>query len=279
MNNIERIIRYLSNEMEKEEQQNFKELLASDPDLMEEYRSILRIWEIAKEKLTLDDLPEGEDREELIAAVIAASDVQFYGTGESAEDELNFQSRLKEIIAEKDSEKNKKPGNSFPLNYKTGLLLAAAIALLFLIFRPSVNLKEQAISYYDPSNDPLLELYSLQTRSDDSKALQMVKQRKYETARNFFETNQETINQNDVAALFYAVTCYETGNRGKAFDLLTELSGSGQEDVSYHATWYLALFYIDQDQKEMALPYLERLSEKEGIFKQKTRKLIRKSGQ
>ena len=186
---------------------------------------------------------------------------------------------MKEIMAEKHSEKNKKHRNSLPLNYKTGLLLAAAIALLFLIFRPSVNLNELAISYYDPTNDPLLELYSLQTRSDDTKALQLVKQRKFETARDFFETNQETINQNSVAALFYAITCYETGEPGKAFDLLIQLSKSGQKDVSYHATWYLALFYIGQNQKEMALPYLNRLSDKEGVFKHKARKLIRKSGQ
>ncbi len=279
MNNIEPIIKYLSNEMEAEEQQNFENLLASDPDLMEEYRSILRVWEITKEKLTLDDLPEGEDREELIASIMAAYDVQHYGSGESTEDERNFKSRLKEVMADKDSEKNKKTGNSFPLNYKTGLLLAAAIALLFVIFRPSENLNELAISYYDPSNDPLLELYSLQTRSDDTKALQLVKQRDYETARDLFETNQETINDNSGAALFYAITCYETGDPGKAFDLLTELSRSAQEDVSYHATWYLGLFYIDQNKKERALPYLERLSEKEGVFKRKAQKLIRKSDQ
>jgi hypothetical protein len=277
MNNIERIIKYLSNEMDAEEQHLFKEQLSSDSDFMEEYRSIRRIWDITKEKLTLKELSEVKTREELIAAVNAAHDISFYGTERTSDKEKSFQAQLQEIMNQKHSDKSASRKKNVELYYKGGLLIAAAIALLLLIFRPSSDLKDVALSYYDPSNDPLLELYTQQTRSQNRKALHFFKEGDYESARYYFEESYPTAEQSDVNALFYAITCYETGESEVAVELLNHLLIAGEDTIVYHAKWYLALIYIGQDQQEMALPYLHQISEKEGIFRNKAEKLIKKS--
>jgi hypothetical protein len=279
MNNIERIIKYLSNEMDAEEQRLFKEQLSSDSDFMEEYRSIYRIWEIAKEKLTLEELSELDEKEELIAAVIAAHDVSLYGSDRTSEKEKAFQAQLEEIMKKRPSDRGAHRKKNIQLYYLSGLLAAAAITILILVFRPSTDLQETALSYYDPSNDPLLELYAQQTRSQNLKALHLFKEGNYESARYYFEENQPLIEQNDITSLFYAITCYETGEADMAEELLHHLLIAGEDSIAYHAKWYLALIYISQDQQEMALPYLHEISETEGIFRQKAEKIIKKSDQ
>lgn len=278
MNNIERIIKYLSNEMDAEEQRLFKERLSSDSGFKEEFRSIRRIWDITKEKLTLKGLSEVDKREELIAAVIAAHDISFYGTERKSDREKSFQAQLEEIMNQRPTNKGVHRRANYRIYYKAGLLVAAAITLLLLILRPSSDLQEVALSYYDPSNDPLLELYTQQTRSQNMKALHFFREGKYETARYYFEENQPPAEQNDVTALFYAISCYETGEADMAVELLHRLLEAGEDAIAYHAKWYLALIYISQDQQIKALPHLNELSEMEGIFSQKAGKLIRKSG-
>ena len=274
MNNIERIIKYLSNEMDVEEKRLFKERLSSDSDFMEEYRSIRRIWDITKEKLTLKELSDIEQREELIAGVTAAHDISLYGTERRSDKEKSFQAQLEEIMTQRPSDKSVHRKKYLRLYYKSGLLIAAAITLLLLIFRPSSDLQEIALSYYDPSNDPLLELYTQQTRSQNLKALHFFREGKYEAARHYFIDNQPPADQNDVTALFYAITCYETGEADLATELLHHLLSTGENDIAYHAKWYLALIYIIQEQQLMALPYLHQISEMEGVFRQKAEKLI-----
>jgi hypothetical protein len=277
MNNIERIIKYLSNEMDAEEQRLFKEQLSSDSDFMEEYRSIRRIWDITKEKLTLEGLSEANTREELIAAVIAAHDISLYGTDRISEKEKAFHAQLEEIMKKRPSDRGALRKKNMQFYYLSGLLAAAAITMLILVFRPSTDLQETALSLYDPSNDPLLELYTQQTRSQNLKALHFFRESDYEAARFYFEKNQPPADQNDITSLFYAITCYETGEAAIATELLNDLLIVGEDTIVYHAKWYLALIYISQDQKEMALPYLHEISETEGIFRQKAKEIIQKS--
>lgn len=277
MNNIERIIKYLSNEMDAEEQRLFKEQLSSDSGFMEEYGSIRRIWDITKEKLTLKELSEVDKREELIAAVTAAHDISLYGIDRTSDKEKSFQAQLEEIMNHRPSEKGVLSKTKYRTYYTVGLLVAATITLLFLIFRPSSDLQDVALSYYDPSNDPLLEMYTQQTRSQNLKALHFFREGKYEAARYYFEENQPPPEQNDISTLFYAITLYETGEADKATEMMNHLLIVDEDSIAYHTKWYLALIYINQDQQEKALPYLHQLSEKEGFFRQKAEKLIKKS--
>lgn len=279
MSNIKKIIRYISGEMEREEQEQFREQLSSDSGLMEEYRSVSSIWEMTKEKLTLTNLPDGKKRDELIAAVIAEHDIATYGTGISSEKESAFQSKLENIMSRQPSEQNRSPAKRpWPFYGAAALLMAAAIALMVIIFIPKSDLNELAFSYYDPVNDPLIELYTSQTRSQEIKALDLFKEGRYEAARLSFENDLPSgKHDDDIISLFYAITCYETGEPIKALELLEELSESSSDTVSYHAKWYLSLIYIMQDQKNKAQLSLEELAEKDGWNRKKVKMLLNRS--
>jgi len=278
MSNIKNIIRYISNEMDREEKEQFRELLSSDSALMEEYRSVFRIWEMTKEKLSLADLPDDKERDALIAAIIAEHDIATYGTGISSEKESAFQSKLENIMSKQPSQKSRSPSDRpWRLYGGAALLMAAAIALMVIIIIPKSDLKNLAFSYYDPVNDPLLELYTLQTRSQDIKALGFLKEGRYEDARTNLENIISSEKEDEILSLFYAITCYETNEPGKALELLEELSESRNDTVSYHAKWYLSLIYIMQDQENTAQLRLEELAKTEGWYRKKAKILLNRS--
>jgi tetratricopeptide (TPR) repeat protein len=277
MSNIKNIIRYISDEMEREEHEQFRKQLSSDSVLMEEYRSVLRIWEMTKEKLTLTDLPDIAQREELIAAVIAEHDIATYGTGITSEKESAFQLKLKNIMSGQPSKKSRSPAKRPWRLYGTAALLMAASIAFMVIIIPKTNLKNLAYSYYDPANDPLLELYTFQTRSQDIKAIGFLKEGRYEDARTNFENIISSGEDDEIILLFYAITCYETNEPGKAIELLEELSESSNDTVSYHAKWYLSLMYIMQDQKNRAQLSLEELAETDGWYRKKIKTLLNRS--
>ena len=274
MNNIDTIIKYLSGDLELLSRAEFEKALETIPDLAEEYRSILKIWQLTKKQLAIDDLPDSSEREELIATVLAAHDVEFYRNKAISKKEQELKDELDRIMSTetiKPTVVNKKPGRVI---YRLSVMVAALAAILLITLLPGPDLNQLASTYYDPMDDPDLDFYALTSRSVTANGIFLFKEGEFQTARNFFESNLEEMIP--MEELFYALSCYETGDQQKAISLLDGLTLSNEYAVSYKTKWYLSLIHIKTGDKQKAIKLLSEVQEDEGIYQRKSKKLLRK---
>jgi len=282
MNKIEPIIKYLSGEMDQQEASRFDLLRSADPELEKTFQSIQKIWEITRENLMLEDLPEEKIRDQLIAEVIAQHDIERYRDQKLSKKAETFRSSLEKAEAAAHRQEGMQDGRprSKWLQTSTILLTAACLVLLFLVLRPSTSLRELAVSYYDPVESELVSQYAFKTRSNEARALQFFRDRNFDAARYYFEIDMETIKNDPMARLFYGITCHETGDTEQAIAVLDPLARSTISDstakASYHAKWYLSLILVNEGKTEKAIPFLIELSRTEGPFNKNSTRLMRK---
>ena len=276
MNITEKIIQYLSGEMDQEEARQFEQLLSSDPEMEEEFRSVSRIWEITRKNLLLEDLPEEKIRDQLIAEVIAQQDIEYYGTEDENDQEKNFRLALQKAEQMYDQEQARKSGRKRRPNYTAMLLAAASIALLVVITWPQTSLQEKAIDLQRSSETELSSQHGFKTRSNEAKGLQFFRDGDYSAAKAYFKLSEENTKKDPAAQLFYALACWKTGEQDSAVSLLSDLMLSDSSTVSYQAKWYLSLLWIEKEQTGQAIPLLIELSRTEGSYRKESTKLLRK---
>lgn len=291
MNNTDKIITYLSGEMKQGEADQFDLLRSSDPELENAFQSIKKIWEITRENLMLENLPEEKIRDQLIAEVMAHHDIERYRNLAPTKKTKAFRSALEKAET---ATLHPQDSRSWRFHLPTILLAAASLVLLFLVLRPSTNLRELAVAYYDPAGSELASQHAFKTRSNEALALQFFRDRNYKAARYYFEIDLQTIDNDPMARLFYGLSCHETGDTEKAIAVLKELATSaataqagssrqtdnyGQADTAaYHAKWYLSLILVNEGKTGEAIPFLIDLSRTEGPFNKKSTRLLRKTG-
>ncbi|MEX2370275.1 MAG: tetratricopeptide repeat protein [Bacteroidales bacterium] len=276
MVNTENIIKYISSEMETEERKIFEQRLTSDSVLEGEYKSVLLIWNIAKEKLLIEELPDKSNRDELIASIIAEIDIERYRNTEPTQQEHVLLAQLNKVAEKYVSEKKSFTSKSYRLIYKTGLFIAAVSTLLVLILWPERELQDLAEAYYNPANSALLDQFAGTTRSQNLLAMEYFKEGEYGKARVLFENDSLPGKNNPAIKMFYAITCFETGEPSRAMELLKTLTHLENTTIPYHASWYLAIYHIMEDQPGKAVEYLNQLTDHEGIYRRKSAKLIRR---
>lgn len=287
MNNTDKIIAYLSGEMEQSEADQFELFRSTDPELENAFQAIRKIWEMTRENLMLEYLPEEKIRDQLIAEVMAHHDIEQYRNTAPSKKTTAFRSALEKAAASMQEPGNKKDSRPGRISLPTILLAAASLVLLVLVIRPATDLRELAISYYDPSGSTLASQHAFKTRSNEAQALLFFRDGDYKTARYYFEAYPDAIADDPMAQLFYGITCHETGDTEKAVTILQNLatqgtsgqeSSSGRSDtVSYHAKWFLSLILVNEGKTEEAIPFLIDLSRTEGPFNKKSTRLLQKT--
>lgn len=281
MNNIAKIIIYLSGEMDREEASRFELLRSTDPELENEFQSVRKIWELTRENLMLEDLPEEKIRDQLIAEVLAHHDIAMYGDKADTKNTESFRTALRKAESAAGQEEKQQHSRLKWANTTTLLLAAASLVLLVLVLRPSSSLQELAVNYYDPSGSNLALQHAFKTRSNEARALQFFRNMNYDAAEYYFEISPETIEKDPMARLFYGISCYENGDLDKALAVLEDLADPGisknPDSAAYHASWYMSLILLKEGKIEDAIPYLVDLSRSPGPYNKKSTKLLRKT--
>lgn len=275
MKNIDHIIRYLAGEIEEDEKVAFEKRVTTDPEFGKQVKEVKTIWKVIKNELSLEDLTGKESKEELIAAVMAEQDIHEYGNRSPSENERSFMRISDELVNEAGSQGVARPG-LFKPDFRKGLLLAAAVAVLLILSRPLQSPRRLADTYYKPTELALLEEQPLQTRNEVARAAGFFLDGNYKAARYFMEKGGIPGVEKPVTGLMYAISCYETSDTTYSIKLLKQLAAIAEAPVSYEARWYLSLILIRQNHSEMALPYLSELSAEDGKYREKSKKIIRR---
>jgi len=105
----------------------------------------------------------------------------------------------------------------------------------------------------------------------------IVKYRKgdyYGAALSFSEA-MKTDSSSFAVKFYQGITQIALGNYSSAVNLLENITGS-ETEYGKDACWYLGLAYLKLGEKEKALKYLIPLSESQGFYRDKARKIVRR---
>lgn len=276
MKNIDNIIKYLSGEMTPEESEKFKKELSGNSELQSEFESVSAIWSEIRQHLQLKEKPDSAERELLIAEILAEHDVRLYGEKPETNKEKAFRKKLNQsmIDAEKPvTQKRKIPPRIYSM---VSLMAAAVIAVMVMIVRPTPDIEELTLSYYQPATDQIFSDVSGASRSGVASAMALFKQGNYAAARS--QAFEEMIKYPDISEIqiLYALTCYESGNFSEAESHLLAIVDSKTGEAVASAKWYMSLLYLKTGDTGKAESVLEKLKSEDGNYQKKASKLLKK---
>ncbi len=277
MNNIEKIIKYLSDEMHAEESDQFRKELSINSDFSMEYESISNIWKEFQKQLKLEDGPESMDREQLIAEVMAEHDIQFYKQDSVTKKELAFKRKLKQSMTDVQKTTVKEKSRPGPkLISMISLMAAASIAVMILVLSPSPDLGMLTNQYYHPTEDPIFEPFQNRSRSSNSSVMYLFRQGDYKAAKSMISDEMKKYPDFTELKLLYALSCYELDDFIEAEKNLLQIIETNEGVIAETSRWYLALLNLHNGNNNKASVYLETIKKSGETYKKEAKKLLRK---
>lgn len=266
----EQIIRYLSDEMSQGEQDLFKEQLANDSMLYKEYDTIKQVWEILSRQLKVSGISSASNNDERIAEILAEHDIENLKNKKASSREKNFTRLVEEIIEKKEANKEKSKNLKDYFRYSIFLLAAAVLAILII---PGKGLEVVVESYKNPQSDQHLVKLIDTYRSDKKNGIYYFARGDYEAARDYFLSNKQELSETE--SLLYSICLFETGSKEISIEILKSIAADGQNAIEEAGIWYLALYLVETNQQEAAIPYLEKISSSQGSYKKEAKRLLR----
>ncbi len=241
MNNVDRIIKYLSDELDRSESEAFKRDLASDPRLKEEFETVAQAYRLIGEELR-------------------------------RRDQEAFRKTLRTVM-EESLPIEKKGWRQRPLWFFL-LPAAASVALLTVLFLWKQSETDRLVSrYYHPENDPVVLALQQGTRGPEGSAIHLF------TTGNFREAQTACVQildcdpGNQRAMLFYLLSSLELEERDMALEWINGISIPADHQVGQAIHWYASLASAGSGMRDEALRRLELLTAEPGPYRKDAEKL------
>jgi len=276
MNNIEKIIKYLSGDMSPAENDQFQKELSANTDLSVEYGKVSSVWKIIQKQLTQEDGPESMDRDMLLAEIMAEHDVQFHQPNGETKKDLAFRKKLRQIMTEEDKPVTVKKRTSPRVISMISLMAAASIAVMFLVFNPSPDIGMLTNQYYQPTEDPVFEALQNRSRSGISSAMYMFTQGDYKASKVMLSDEMQKYPDFTELRLLYALSCYESNDFTEAKNSLQQIIENDEGEITEISRWYLALLNLHSGNNVEAEKHLKVLKDNGNLYQKEARKLLRK---
>lgn len=157
-------------------------------------------------------------------------------------------------------------------SWKTGLAIAAAIALLLMVWNPF----DSGDLYSQYAVHPPLALVEKNAASTFAQqAEQAYTSKNYVGAYSALTNLLEIESENVQAQLALGISALETGKTSEAQAIFSKLA-EGTSVLKSYGQWYLALSYIQQGENEKAKPILKGINNDEPSLKKKATELLTK---
>jgi len=268
MKYIDAILQYLNNEQSEDERRKFSRLIETDTEVQEELAQVLKAIKLIEDRLKIKG-PETIDKDELIAEICALSDVSGFK-------EMPLDNRIKTLKKKLDAIRYGKTVKRNPGKWNRGFLFlaAASVTLLFvMLFRVP---DESGIyhKYYHPEQDQCLRMFARAHSEEDLALIQFLNGQLSES-KEYFSRIVTSGNALSKDSLLLGITLYETGERDRAKELLSELTNSNSGVYNYAARWYLALYSIQSGDFNLAIELLTGLSEQDCLYTKDAKAIIK----
>jgi hypothetical protein len=240
MNYVDLILRYLSGELSQEETRDFKDELASNEELKQEFTEVSAAYDLIRDQL-------------------------------QHRDEQTFRQKLHSAMKRGQAPSSSPRYRIRPVWYAL-VALAAALALLLMVVPPRSD--ERIIDrYYTPEKDPVLQTLALDTRGDQETGILLFRNHRYGEAMDLLERMWMETPENKSLLLFYLLSAMEVDREGEAMDRIRELTLEADLPPDRAIAWYGSLALIKSDRRIEALEMLEPLIEVPGPYTSSAEKL------
>lgn len=241
MSYLDRIIKYLSGELSREESRAFEKDLESNAELKAAFEEHSAAYRLVQNQL-------------------------------QKRDEDAFQSKLVEAMS-----LNSQGHNSRTRALKSWWYIPPAVACvlaIFLIFIPAQPENETLFSrYYHPAKDPLVLAYYQDTRGRNEPGIRHYRQGNHKVAMDLLSKRFNEEQDNKMILLYYLLSSMELDRQGEVLELVSSEDSIGPDLVDQSISWYLSLALTKSDRREEALNLLRSLVQQEGPYHSDASKL------
>lgn len=247
MNDLERVICYLDNELTDNENKQFENDLTLDTQLR-------KTLELTKEvDATLAD-------RELLSFYEKLQHAKTEFKSEEMQDASKKQKSMNQVLL-----KNLRIGWNLRTIAATFIMIVASVTVLKLISKPSAD--EIFKQYYNKYEANVVTRSESTDNSTLVTAIQLYDKGSYTAAIQKFLNIIKTDANNTAARFFLGVSYLETKNINKAVEHLTFVIAQQDSAFVEHAEWYLALCYVKNGHKKEAIALLTKISNNQNFYK------------
>lgn len=287
MDNLDKIIKYLSGDMNAGQADKFETELTQDPSLKRTFEEVRKIWDTILRGLRLEEISENPSPDEIIAEVQAAIDVaeQDRTSDEKVEE---FRSLLDGIKTEQGSNYDVPESEGDPEPPKVAVkrgkrrrpltvylaLISTAAAVGLLLFIPLRSTESMTSEWFDDGVESLLATYDATTRSKEEIVVSYYRNGFYDKALKMLDENAYLVEEHAVLQIVQAMANLKLGDTLMCEKLLLKIEPVDNDTVFYQANWFLGLLYTETEQYDRAKDVLETLINHNGPHRKRAGKLI-----
>lgn len=240
MNNVDLIIKYLSDEMTPEDSGSFEKELASNPDLRREFEEISSAYNLIRNELR-------------------------------KRDEAAFRSGLKDAM-EKSGKKN---SNHYRFRRGWYLLvpIAASIAIILALFFTDREPEQLFLKFFNPGEDPVLLAFNQETRGESDSGSTLFHDGYIEESRNKTRAILEADPGNRKAMLYFLIASIELDKEMEALHLIEASDYPITNLLDQSIVWYKSMALLKAGMRDEAIAELGILEKQPGPYETDARQL------
>ncbi len=241
MNNVDRIIQYLSGELTPDEKGAFEKELQSSIELREELKTVSAAYNLIRDQLW-------------------------------KRDEASFRRKLQEVMEKPPASTGSSAARRKPV-WHFLLPLAAALAMLLVIFLVKPE-KERIFShFFDPLEDPVILALNQESRGGAEPGIALYNSGAYQKSLELLSEIIVKDPENQVAILFYLLASMETGREGEALKRIETLETDPTYQTGQALCWYSSLALLKLGRVEEAAAALSPLIKQPGPYRTDARRM------
>jgi len=241
MKYVDLIIQYLSGDLSEDESSSFRKELETNPLLREEFEQVSAAYRLIRDQIQKDDLE-------------------------------HFTSRLREVM------ERPVKGQTARVRYRKWLFpipVAAALAILILLFTTNRDQGRIFSRYYQPERDPVVLAFNQDARGETEMGIALYNRERYERSRQVMAGLLETDPENQLALLYYLLSSIELDLEEEAIQAVRNTDVRTDHPLGQSLAWYTAMACIKSGRYEQAGAYLMPLKQQQGPYEQKAGRLIK----
>ena len=241
MNYIDHIIKYLSDDLSREEAATFEKELESNKELREAFEEYSAAYELIGDQLQKRDQKE-------------------------------FRTKLREAMSH-----NPPISDSRKAGFRSWWYIPPAVACslaIFLIFLLSHPGNERIFAkYHHPTKDPVVLAFNQDTRGEVEPGIAYYHQGNFQQSLKLLSGRIIQERDNKLIMLYYLLSAMELDRQQELMELISIEHSTPMDMLDQSICWYSSLALIKSDRREAALEKLHPLTELTGPYQNDAIKL------